>query len=105
MNTFGRVFRVSIYGESHGCAVGVLIDGCPAGLPLLAEDFYADLMRRKGGQKTGTTPRTETDEPLFRSGIFNNCSTGAPMLIEFANSDAHSADYEQIKNKPRPGHA
>jgi chorismate synthase len=105
LNSFGRIFRLSIFGESHGESVGILIDGCPAGLPLLAEDFLADLERRKGGTQKGTTPRKEDDLPIIRSGIFNGKTTGAPILIYFENKNVRSEDYERQRNIPRPGHA
>lgn len=105
MNSFGTIFRVSIFGESHGESVGVVIDGCPAGLPLVVGDFLPDLERRKGGIKKGTTPRQEDDYPIFKSGIFNNKSTGAPITILFENKNTRSEDYEKKKNIPRPGHA
>lgn len=104
MNTFGRLFRVSILGESHGECVGILVDGCPAGLKISTKDFAADLERRKGGAK-GTTPRKEEDIPLIKSGIFNGKTTGAPILILFENKDVDSSAYEKIKDTPRPGHA
>jgi chorismate synthase len=104
MNTFGRLFRVHIFGESHGPCVGVTIDGCPAGMPLTGDDFMADLARRKAGAK-GTTPRVEDDIPHFRSGIFNDRSTGAPITIEFDNNNIRSGDYEKQRATPRPGHA
>lgn len=105
MNTFGRLFRVTIWGESHGPAVGVTIDGCPAGLSLFAADFESDLQRRQGGQLRGTTPRKEDDIPLFQSGLFNNKATGAPINILFENKNTRSADYEKLRAIPRPGHA
>lgn len=104
MNSFGRLFRITIFGESHGESVGVNIDGCPAGIPLTPEDFLPDLERRKGGKK-GSTPRKEDDLPLFKSGIFNGFSTGAPITILFENKNTRSADYERIRAFPRPGHA
>ncbi|VVC03924.1 Chorismate synthase [Candidatus Bilamarchaeum dharawalense] len=104
MNTFGRLFRISIFGESHGPCVGVVIDGCPAGLPLNEQDFREDLQRRRGGAK-GTTPRKEDDLPLIKSGVFNGKTTGAPIAIEFENKNVDSSSYEKIKNTPRPGHA
>ena len=104
MNSFGRLFRVSIFGESHGVNVGVVIDGCPAGIPITVEDFSADLERRKGGTK-GTTPRKEDDIPDIVSGVFNDRSTGAPITILFKNSNTRSGDYEKQKAVPRPGHA
>jgi chorismate synthase len=105
MNSFGRIFRVSIFGESHGEAVGVNIDGCPAGLSLSVEDFSSDLERRKGGIQKGTTPRKEDDLPIFKSGVFNNMTTGAPILIYFENKNIRSEDYEKQRAFPRPGHA
>lgn len=104
MNSFGRIFRVHILGESHGVAVGVVIDGCPAGLPLSIEEFSPDLQRRKGGTK-GTTPRTEDDIPNIISGVFNHKTTGAPITITFINNNTRSTDYEKQKDIPRPGHA
>jgi chorismate synthase len=105
MNSFGRIFRVTIFGESHGPSVGLSIDGCPAGLPLDPEDFAKDLERRKGGMQKGTTPRKEDDKPIFLSGYFNSKATGAPLTIIFENNNTRSADYEKIKSIPRPGHA
>ena len=104
MNSCGRLFRVSVIGESHGACVGAVIDGCPAGISLSAEDLLADIARRKSGA-TGTTPRTEEDKPKIVSGVFNGKTTGAPILIEFENRDTDSTTYERIKNTPRPGHA
>jgi len=104
MNTFGSNLRVSMYGESHGKQVGVLIDGCPAGLPITGDDFTHDLMRRKSGTK-GTTPRIEEDKPEIVSGVFNGKTTGAPLLIAFENKNMKSEDYQQLQNFPRPGHA
>ena len=105
MNSFGRVFRMSIFGESHGESVGIVVDGCPAGLPLTVEDFLPDLERRKGGTQKGTTPRQEEDVPIFKSGIFNNKATGAPITILFENKNVRSGDYEKQRDVPRPGHA
>jgi chorismate synthase len=105
LNSFGRIFRITIFGESHGESVGVNIDGCPAGLPLVVEDFLADLERRKGGTQKGTTPRKEDDLPIFKSGIFNNITTGAPITILFENKNTRSADYAKQRAVPRPGHA
>jgi chorismate synthase len=105
MNSFGRIFRVHIFGESHGECAGILIDGCPPGLSLTVEDFLPDLERRKGGTQKGTTPRQEEDLPIFKSGIFNNKATGAPITILFENKNIRSADYEKHRSVPRPGHA
>jgi chorismate synthase len=105
VNSFGRIFRISIFGESHGESVGISIDGCPAGLPLTMEDFLVDLERRRGGNQKGTTPRKEDDLPIFKSGIFNGKSTGAPITILFENKNTRSTDYEKQRAVPRPGHA
>jgi chorismate synthase len=105
MNSFGRIFRLHIFGESHGESVGVVIDGCPAGLPLQVEDFMPDIERRKGGTQKGTTPRQESDIPIFKSGVFNNKTTGAPIAIFFENKNTRSSDYEKLRAVPRPGHA
>lgn len=105
MNSFGRLFRVSIFGESHGPAVGIIVDGCPAGIELTEEDFTVDIERRKGGKQKGTTPRQETDAPIFKSGVFQNRTTGAPLMILFENNNTRSGDYEKQRAFPRPGHA
>lgn len=105
MNSFGRLFRINIFGESHGESVGVTIDGCPAGLSLRLEDLLPDLERRKGGTQKGTTPRKEDDLPIFKSGLFQNTTTGAPLTILFENNNTRSGDYEKQRAVPRPGHA
>jgi chorismate synthase len=105
VNSFGRIFKVHIFGESHGESVGLVIDGCPAGLSLVPEDFTTDIERRKGGQQKGTTPRKEDDIPIFKSGVFNNKTTGAPIAIFFENKNTRSGDYEKQRAVPRPGHA
>jgi chorismate synthase len=104
MNSFGRIFRVHIFGESHGECVGLTIDGCPAGLPLSLEDFTEDIERRKPGAK-GTTPRKEDDIPQIKTGVFKGKTTGAPITILFENNNTRSADYEKLRAVPRPGHA
>lgn len=104
MNSFGSKFRVSIFGESHGEAVGVVMDGVPAGLVLSAEDFEADLARRRSGAK-GTTPRKESDRPHIVSGVFNGRTTGAPLAVIFTNDNTRSADYSNLVTHPRPSHA
>jgi chorismate synthase len=104
MNSFGRLFRVNVFGESHGESVGVNIDGVPAGIPLTQEDFLPDLSRRKAGAK-GTTPRKEEDLPFIKSGVFNDRTTGAPITILFENNNTRSTDYEKLREFPRPGHA
>ena len=105
MNSFGTLFRTHIFGASHGAAVGIIIDGCPAGLPLSEADFTEDIERRKGGVQKGTTPRKEDDIPNFVSGVFNGFTTGEPITIQFANNNIRSADYEKQRDVPRPGHA
>lgn len=104
MNAFGRLFRVQVFGESHGAGVGITIDGCPAGLALEPEDFLPDLERRRGGAR-GTTPRKEDDVPLFKSGLFQGRTTGTPIHMFFENNNTRSADYESLRAFPRPGHA
>lgn len=104
MNSFGRIFRIHIFGESHGDCVGLTIDGCPAGLPLSVEDFTEDIERRKPGAK-GTTPRKEDDIPQIKTGLFNGKTTGAPIIILFENNNTRSTDYEKQRAVPRPGHA
>ena len=105
MNSFGKNFRLHIFGESHGPSVGIVIDGCPAGLHVTPADFTTDLERRQGGILTGTTPRKEDDIPIFLSGLFKDKTTGAPLTILFENKNARSSDYEKQRSVPRPGHA
>jgi len=105
MNTFGRLFRVHIFGESHGDCVGITIDGCPAGLVLTADDLLPDLERRKGGKQKGATPRQEEDYPIFKSGMFEGKTTGFPITILFENKNTRSEDYNKQRSVPRPGHA
>lgn len=105
MNQFGKLFTISIFGESHGESVGVVIDGCTAGMPISVEDFIEDTERRKGGMQKGTTPRQEEDLPLFKSGVFNGKTTGAPLTLLFENKNTRSGDYEKQRAVPRPGHA
>lgn len=104
MNSWGQLFRVSLWGESHGEQVGVSIDGVPAGIALCIEDFEADLARRRAGSR-GTTPRCESDTPHIVSGIFEGKTTGAPLTIIFLNENTLSTDYSSLKNHPRPSHA
>jgi len=104
MNNFGRIFRVTVFGESHGPLVGVTIDGCPAGISLTDQDFEKDLGRRKSGAK-GTTPRTEKDLPSLVSGVHNGKTTGAPVTLLFKNENIASRDYSLFDDIPRPGHA
>ena len=104
MNTFGRKFRVSIFGESHGELIGVVLDGVQPGIELSEEDFVQDLARRKSGAK-GTTPRIEEDRPMLVSGVYEGSTTGAPLTIVFRNMNTKSSDYSQFAAMPRPGHA
>ena len=104
-NTFGTLFRVTTFGESHGAALGCVVDGVPAGLPLDFDALKSELARRRPGQSGVTTPRQEADEPEILSGVLNGVATGAPLAILFRNTNQHSADYDAIANLFRPGHA
>src|SRR3989338_136132 len=104
-NTFGRHFRVTTFGESHGVALGTVIDGVPAGLRVSKEDIQSEMDRRRPGQSNVTSPRAEKDEIEILSGIFEEKTTGAPVCIIVRNKDADSSKYEQIKHLFRPGHA
>ena len=104
MNSFGKIFRVSIFGESHGPATGVVIDGVMPGLPLRVEDFTSDIGRRRSGAP-GTTARKEEDIPEIMSGTLDGVTTGAPLTILFPNGDCGEEDYERFRTFPRPGHA
>lgn len=104
MNTFGRVFRVSLFGESHGRGIGVVIDGVRPGIPLSINDFKTDIRRRAPGAY-GTTERREDDIPEILSGVYKGHTTGAPLTILFVNNDTESGDYQLFKDTPRPGHA
>lgn len=104
MNSWGQIFRVSIWGESHGQQVGVSIDGVPAGIALCEADFSADLDRRRAGA-AGTTPRKESDLPHIVSGVYNGFTTGSPLTIEFVNENTQSGDYRNLVKHPRPSHA
>jgi len=104
MNSFGVIFRVTIFGESHGPAIGVVIDGCPPGIPVTPDDFINDLKRRQSGSR-GTTKRREPDLPEILSGVFEGFTTGAPITLITRNSDKISSDYDEFRNIPRPGHA
>lgn len=104
MNSFGTIFRISIFGESHGPAVGIIIDGCPPGFALEVADFEEDLARRRSGAH-GTTPRKEADIPQIQAGVFKGRTTGAPITLLIPNGDVDSTAYEALKDSPRPGHA
>lgn len=104
MNQFGTSFRLTIFGESHGKGVGIVVDGCPAGITLTETDFTNDLARRSSGA-FGTTSRKEKDEINFLSGVYHNFTSGAPIALFFENKDIQSADYSGVTATPRPSHA
>lgn len=104
-NTFGHLFRITTYGESHGGGVGVIVDGCPPRLELAAEDIQFDLDRRRPGQSKITTPRKETDTCEILSGVFEGKTLGTPISILVRNKDARSQDYSQMATTYRPSHA
>lgn len=104
-SSIGTIFRITTWGESHGAALGVVTDGCPAGLPLNKEDIQIYLNRRKPGQTKISTPRKEADEVEILSGIFEGRTTGTPISMLVRNTSQHSADYSEIANYYRPGHA
>jgi chorismate synthase len=104
-NTFGKIFRITTYGESHGPVVGVVVDGVPAGMPLDEADIQRELDRRRPGQSLVTTPRAERDRVEILSGVFEGRTTGAPINMVVKNIDVDSGPYDQIKTMPRPGHA
>ena len=104
-NSFGTLFRITTWGESHGKGMGVVIDGCPAGLPITEEEINQELSRRAGGKSPYTTPRREKDQAEIFSGVFEGKTTGAPISIIIFNKDADSSKYEPIKDLMRPGHA
>ncbi|MEM1008825.1 MAG: chorismate synthase [Myxococcota bacterium] len=104
-STFGHLFRISTFGESHGGAVGVVVDGCPPGLPLCEDDIQPELDRRKPGQSHITTPRKEQDTIRILSGVFEGHTTGTPILLLAHNKDARPQDYHHLHNVYRPSHA
>lgn len=104
-NYFGQIFRITTFGESHGPAIGVVIDGCPAGLPLTIEDINEQLALRQPGRNIYTSPRKEPDTAEILSGVFEGKTTGTPIAILIRNQDADSTQYAPIKNLYRPGHA
>jgi len=104
-NTFGKLFRFTTWGESHGPAIGCVVDGCPPNIPLSEKDIMIDMNRRRPGQSKFTTQRKESDSVKILSGIFQGKTTGTPISMIIYNEDAKSRDYETIKNKFRPGHA
>ena len=104
-STIGTIFRITTWGESHGKALGVVIDGCPAGLALTEADIQEYLDRRKPGTSSLTTPRKEADCVEILSGVFNGLTTGTPISLMVRNTSQHSADYDEIASYYRPGHA
>src|SRR5271156_4855853 len=109
-NTFGHMFRVTTFGESHGVAIGCVVDGCPPRIPLTVEEIQHDLDRRRPGQSRFTTQRQEADQVKILSGVMTDDSgrqvtTGAPIALVIENTDQRSKDYSDIKDKFRPGHA
>ena len=104
-STFGNILKISTWGESHGAGLGVVVDGCPAGLPLSEEDVQRYLDRRKPGQSRYATPRREGDAAEILSGVFEGKTTGAPISIMIRNKDQRSRDYSEIAGYYRPGHA
>ena len=104
-STLGIIYRITTWGESHGAGLGVIVDGCPAGLPLSANDIQLYLDRRKPGQSRIATPRREADEVEILSGIFEGKTTGTPISLLVRNTSQHSGDYTEIAECYRPGHA
>jgi chorismate synthase len=104
-NTFGRFFAVTTFGESHGPAIGCVVDGCPPGIPLEARDFVVDLARRATGKSRHTSQRHEADEVEIVSGIYEGRTTGTPIALLVRNTDARSKDYDKVSEQFRPGHA
>ena len=105
LNTYGHLFRVTTWGESHGPALGATVDGCPSGVPITAEDLQVWLDKRKPGQNRYTTQRREADEVEILSGVFEGVTTGTPIQLMIRNTDQRSKDYSEIAQKFRPGHA
>ena len=103
-NTFGKLFTVTSFGESHGPAVGCVVDGCPAGLALTESDIQFEIERRKSGQTPYTSQRRESDAVQILSGVFEGVTTGAPIGLLIQNTDQRSKDYEKLKGVFRPGH-
>ena len=105
LNTFGHLFKVTTWGESHGPGLGAVVDGCPPGVPVTAEMLQHWLDKRKPGQNKFTTQRREADAVEIMSGVFEGVTTGTPIHLEIRNTDQRSKDYSEISEKFRPGHA
>ena len=104
-NTFGKIFRFTTWGESHGPAIGCVVDGCPPNIPLSEKDIQIDMNRRRPGKSKFTSQRKESDKVEILSGVFEGKTTGTPISMIIYNQDSRSRDYETIKDKFRPGHA
>lgn len=104
-NSFGQLFRITTFGESHGPAIGVIIDGCPAGLEIDPDLIASELRRRRPGQSELVSPRKEDDLPEILSGVYQGRSTGAPICIQIRNMDQRPGDYKELEDRWRPGHA
>ncbi len=104
-SSFGKIFKLTTWGESHGPALGVVIEGCPAGIPLAVEEIQHELDRRRVGQSKVTTPRGEMDKASILSGVFEGVTTGAPISLITYNADADSSKYDNLRDVFRPGHA
>lgn len=104
-SSFGTIFRVTTWGESHGPSLGAVVDGCPAGLPLTPEDFIPLMERRRPGQNIMSTSRSEADKVEILSGVFKGMTTGTPIMLMIKNSGQHSSDYDELEHVYRPGHA
>ena len=104
-NTFGKIFRFTTWGESHGPAIGCVVDGCPPNIPISEKDIQTDMNRRRPGKSKFTSQRKESDKVEILSGVFQGKTTGTPISMIIYNEDSKSRDYETIKNKFRPGHA
>jgi chorismate synthase len=103
-NTFGELFRITTYGESHGVGIGVVVDGCPSRIPLTSEDFERDMARRRPGKRAFDTPRKEKDQVEILSGVFEDITTGAPIALFIRNRDVKSKPYNVLQDLFRPGH-
>lgn len=104
-NSFGHIFRITTWGESHGASLGAIVDGCPSGIALSSDDFAEDLQRRQGGSASFTTPRKESDLVFIESGVYEGLTTGTPICLRILNQEQKSVDYDKLKDVFRPGHA
>ena len=105
VNSFGKLFQVTVFGESHGCCIGVVVDGCPAGYEVDIRQIQSEIERRRPGQSRVTTSRNEPDKVEVLSGLLNGRATGAPVCMIIRNTDSDSSRYEDLRWTPRPGHA